>query len=198
MKLRGVETLSAEPLFIDWQEQGLLQMVDARLRIASQGQVRHLDALVNLEAFTAFAQAEMPAQTPRNWLHLAHIVAEGVGADAAMPIDVTAWETAKRKYYTQHVRIWLDEDEVFRRGSTEVLAARQSSLFKLVKHLYDHPGFHKIHKLQQALDMDATNINTYIHRVRKAIEPMTDAEPIYLVTDPKREAYALQFTDHAT
>ncbi|NJM39596.1 MAG: hypothetical protein HC853_01900 [Anaerolineae bacterium] len=195
---RGPETLSVDQLNLTWDGKSLMALIDRRLAVATEGKFTSLGQMVDAECFRAFAEDELHLSTPRDWLNLAQMVGEQVATTSHAPLSEEEWKQVRRAYFAAHIPIYFDKvNGVFVRGEREVLSQKQRALFKLLKHFYDNPGFHKIYKVEAALDISTTNLHTYINRIREVIEPSPNHEPVYLVFDHKQQAYALQHAIHA-
>ena len=196
-QLGGGERSSVDLLQVSWDEPSLIELLDRRVQVASDGQLNSLAQLVDINSFCEFANAVLPSKTPREWLGLAQFIGQKMGDAGQIPLTDNAWDAARHAYYEAHIPLTLDASGTFKRGSTEVITPRQKVLHRLLSHLYDNPEPQLAYALQQdkALNLDATSLNTYMHRLRAAVEPFPKQGHIYLVTDQSRGTYTLRHTD---
>ena len=203
---RGVRTLSVAALTLDWSQEQLAALVERRLEIASQGQIRRLDDLIGLDHFGAFLRDYADVQSPAAWIDLARHLACQIDRSGALPATGTDWLAARRAYCAQHLKIRRDGEGRFWRGNQllEGLVLRKRAIYPLIEYLYEHPGFHRTYQLTREFNIDENTLNTTISRARKEhIEPQFDGGDedesgfIYLVTDYKGGGYGLQHTDRS-
>lgn len=201
--LRGLETFSVNQLTLRWTQAQLQLMIDRRLQFMGIPAIQSLAQLIEPVQCATFLDEFSDVHSPTEWLTLAWHIVEQINRDEAIPLPEVAWLRARRAYCAERVSIRLDEQGSFWRGKQLLadLTPKKRALYPLVVYLYEHPGVQRTYKLLAALDVDETNLNTMISRVRKDhLEPFppTAAERddvwIYLVTDAKGGGYELRNT----
>jgi hypothetical protein len=203
-QLRGVQTLSVAMSNLSWRREELQRLLDRRLAIASGQQIQTLAQLVEPDKFVALLTNSADVNNPVEWLTLMQMIAEVVNQQPSLPLSEQAWLSIQRAYYTERVKIRLDERGSFWRGSQLLseLTPKKRAIYPLVRYLYENPGIHRTYHLTKVLDVDEPNLNTIISRARKDhLEPFVIADSeeawIYLVTDFKGGGYQLKHTDHS-
>lgn len=203
-QLRGVQTLSVTTLNLFWRREELHRMLERRLIIASGQQIQTLSQLVEPDKFVDLLTNSADVNNPVEWLTLMRMIAEMVNQQPLFPLSEHAWLSIQRTYYTERVKIRLDEQGNFWRGSQLLseLTPKKRAIYPLVRYLYENPGIHRTYHLTKVLDVDEPNLNTIISRARRDyLEPFVNADTeeawIYLVTDFKGGGYQLQHTDRS-
>lgn len=203
-QLRGVQTLSVATLNLSWRREELQRLLDRRLAIASGQQIQTLAQLVEPDKFIDLVINSADVNNPVEWLTLMRMIAEIVNQQPSPPLSEQAWLSIQRTYYTERVKIRLDEQGGFWRGSQLLseLTPKKRAIYPLVRYLYENPGVHRTYHLMKALNVDEPNLNTIISRARNDhLEPFVTADSeeawIYLVTDFKGGGYQLKHTDHS-
>jgi hypothetical protein len=203
-RLRGIETLSVTQAHLSWSQEQLQKMIDRRLQLMQEPALHSFTQLIDPGQFRAFLQEYSDANSPTEWLVLARLVVTQVSQSGTYPLSEADWLTVRRAYCGERIKIRMDEGGKFWRGKQLLadLTPKKRALHPLVKYLYEHPGVQRTYKLAAALDVDETNLNTMIFRIRKEhLEPFPptggehDDVWIYVVTDSKGGGYELRNTD---
>lgn len=201
---RGVSTLSVTALNLIWSQKQLIEIVDRRLAIASQGEILHLGDLINLDDFHLFLHNYADHHSPSAWIDLTCHLARQINRSGIWPVPKNDWLAVRRAYCSEHLKIRRDQEGSFWRGNRllEGLTPRKRAIYPLVDYLYEHPGIQRTYQLTRQFGVDENILNTTISRARKEhIEPQfedeneNESEFIYLVTDHKGGGYGLQHTD---
>jgi hypothetical protein len=200
--MRGAATDSVDTYSLMWSQDELRQIVERRVsRAQSVGMNKPFDAFISVQRATEFLREYSDPNSPSEWLSLAHFVLERVKTTGHMPLDDVDWLTVCRDYHAARLKISMDRSGVFWRGPRPIsdLTPRKRKIYSVIRYLYEHPGFHKTYLVAHATKINVEALNTNVHRGREFIEPRLDSVveqlPIYLVTDPRGEGYALQHTD---
>lgn len=202
-RLRGIATLSVNQLTLRWTQAQLQMIVDRRLQLLDGVGIHSIAQVVDPAQIAAFLDEFSDPYSPTEWLALAYHVFAQVNHDSVLPLSEAAWRAARRAYCAERVPIRMDEQGSFWRGKQLLadLTPKKRALYPLVKYLYEHPGVQRTYKLIAALDVDETNLNTMISRVRKEhLEPFPPLEAerdegwIYVITDLKGGGYELRNT----
>ena len=198
--LRGVETLSVNRLTLQWTAEQMIHLIEQRLTLASAHSINSLAQLVAPAECITFLESFSDVGSPVEWLTLARLIVEKVNATEQYPLSQADWLSVRRSYCVERVKLRLDEQGSFWRGKQLLtdLTPKKRALYPLLKYLYEHPGVHRTYTLTGVLDVDETNLNTMVSRVRKEhLEPFLPTEEegeeawIYLVTDFKGGGYTL-------
>lgn len=204
--LRGLETLSVNQLTLRWTQAQLQLMVDRRLQLLELRAIQSLAQLIDPAQFATFLDEFSDVHSPTEWLILTQHIVEQINHDEEIPLSEAAWLRVRRAYCAERVPIRMDEQGSFWRGKQLLadLTPKKRALYPLIKYLYEHPGVQRTYKLLAALDVDETNLNTMISRVRKDhLEPfpptVTEREDvwIYLITDVNGGGYELRNTNRS-
>lgn len=204
-RLRGLETLSVHQLSLGWTQEQLYTIVEKRLHLIEHFKSISLNDLVSFESFQSFLNEYSDINNPTEWLLLTRLLLQEANKRGEIPLSEENWNRVKRSYFAERVKIRIDEQGEIWRGKQRLqeLSPRKRALYPLLKYLYEHPGVQRTYKLTSALDVDETNLNTMISRLRKEhLEPFPETgteneEWIYLVTDAKGGGYELRHTDRS-
>lgn len=215
--LRSAVTLSVDLRRLDWEPEGLHRIVDARLGVLSAGQTQPVNSsnrlpctLNEVSAALGWSVAGMASflaqysdvASPAEWLALTGCALAAL-EDERLDSPQKRLLRTQRSYFAARLKLRMDAEGVFWRGPRHIedLTQRKRIIYKLVRYLYEHPGFHSTYQLAGVLNIDNLNVNTSVYRARNFLEPhLDDSEhmdevAIYLVTDASNAGYALKNTE---
>lgn len=202
-QLRGVETLSVATLNLTWQPPQLLELINNRLKLASADQLHSVTQLVTTNKLQSFFDSASDIGNPIEWLVLTRLIIEAFNQQESFPLSEKSWLAVQRAYYSERVKIRMDEKGYFWRGTRLLpdLTEKKWAIYPVMRFLYEHPGVQSITTLISALAVDEANLNTIVFRIRKEhLEPIPSSDKedawIYLVTEPG-VGYSLRHTDRS-
>jgi hypothetical protein len=198
-RLRGLQSvfkLSVEHIAFQWSQAELQRIADRRIHAATSGQwTTLLDAvgLDHLSQIPSLIAESTDHPGPIEWIKLTELILQQVAKKSEgatlLALDATDWLEARKAYYAERIKLSFNSDGVLRRGARliESIAPSKRSLHPIIKYLYEHPGIHETHTLADKLGWDEQSLATYIHRIRKEIEPLWSESSgkvsIYLVNE---------------
>lgn len=200
--VRGIRTLSADLVNLDWDPDGLGQIVDRRLQLASGGAINTLEQLVPRGWAEQFLRDVSDVQSPAEWISLAGAVLECKKKLGEFPPAEGQLVSIAQAYARERLPLWMDADGMFWRGKRkiEALTPKKRAIYPLVKYLFEHPGYHQGYRLTQALDMEPGSLDITVSRARHNFleNILPDGRPeewVYLVTDTGGRGLTLLNTD---
>lgn len=201
---RSIQTLSVDVYKLTWTEDELLTIINKRLAIATQNKVPTLTDLLNneqLKQAQQFVSESNFGHSPTTWINLGRYALQQAAEKRSTNFVAHDWLQIQKKCYAESAKLRFDEQGYLWRGTHQIkeISPAKRALHPILKHLYDNPGYHTPQKLANKLGWDETTLNTYVHRLRAAVEPLWSAYAesgiIYLVKEP--QGYALLHTLNA-
>jgi len=196
---------------IEWSDEGLMALLQARLKAFSAGKIQSLDQLADNESMGKLDRwlVERAYGLPRNLLKLGHLLLEHhcrQNPDPASKLSYRLLAEVEKEFEERFGRLIppLRVDEAHRRvfiGESAVAGLTERE-FNFLRFLYQTPGvFRSRQEIYEALYPQEKfvadeAIDSLVSRLRKKIE-RNSRRPVFLLTK-RGGGYALFHTQHET
>jgi hypothetical protein len=182
---------------ISWTTAQCRQIADNHIRLATEQEDASLTAYAEealLREMASLIEAEYGAAVPAGWVALAETVLYlACRSNLPAPLKLSDWAQLCRAFYARHFPLRLDEQKhgVWRGPRFIYLDPQPLRLLTLFFQRRGEPASWADEDVRSVAG-SANNVHSIASRIRKAIEPETVSEPVYLINKRGAGGYWLE------